>query len=158
MPIKYRVDENKNLVIVMLAGDITSSEIQFFIKQIHPDRITKNVLVWLKDARAELSDIIENASTATDLYGPTGEYRTAIVAPSNLEFGMTRQYLSYRDGSEDSMPVFRNLKDATCWIGLDDEIDIESDLTESDQWMSIGQDPPAKVQNTSSGHNVTTTE
>jgi hypothetical protein len=44
--------------------------------------------------------------------------RSAIVAPSDLAFGMSRMYQILSDGDLHSVGVFRSLSDAEEWLGV----------------------------------------
>jgi len=56
------------------------------------------------------------------LSGRCEEFKTAVVAPEDLPFGMARVYGALTDQSSENVRVFRELKTALEWIGVDESI------------------------------------
>ena len=144
MPIRYRVDGKRNLVVAAITGDINRREIPMFLRQTQRDRVAKALLVLLKDGKAKSPDYFENAKSAIELCGPdANEYRTAIVADSDRAFGLMRLYHSYRFGAVVRSRVFRDIKYAFQWIGLRNEFEIAADATASVDWDYVIDDSPS---------------
>jgi len=75
---------------------------------------------------ADLRDVTSVAVTVAEirefaLYSPyVPGTRRAMVAPTDVAYGLTRIYASYREvvSTEDQILIFRQLKDAEEWLGL----------------------------------------
>jgi hypothetical protein len=65
-----------------------------------------------------LSNSEINSLAKQGLFAP--ESRRAMVAPSDLQFGLSRVFDSYTAGQ--SIRIFRELKDAVAWVGVPLEI------------------------------------
>jgi len=141
MSIKFRVDANKNLLIAIVAGHVDPTETHSFLRRIQSARVGKNLLIWLQDTKPQAVDVNDYARTATGLYGAdTGEYQTAIVAQSNREFALARQYQSYRNTSGRAWEIFRNIKAAARWLGLNNEAAVEGENPEFVSWHYVTHD------------------
>jgi hypothetical protein len=56
------------------------------------------------------------------LRGRCEGFKTAVVAHEDLPFGMARIYAALSDQSPESVRVFRDLKAALEWIGVDESV------------------------------------
>jgi len=46
------------------------------------------------------------------------DFKTAIVAPEDLSYGLSKLYESYSEHSPETIMVFREAKDALEWLGV----------------------------------------
>ena len=62
-----------------------------------------------------LSDMV-----AHHLHGKSEGFRTAIIAPEDIHYGMSRMYEMISEGTIENVRVFRKPNEAIMWIGVDD--------------------------------------
>ena len=56
------------------------------------------------------------------LAGKCDDFKTAVIAPENLPFGLSRLYEQYSHESPENVMVFREVSKALQWIGVDDAL------------------------------------
>lgn len=130
MPIEYRIEHERRLVLAEGRGVFT-----------HKDIIGYQREVWTRDdvqgydELVDMSNVEEIAGTsavgvrqiaefavATD--PPEGTPKFAIVAPGDLAFALGRMYESFREivpGSKKEVAVFRTREEAFAWLDGDKE-------------------------------------
>ena len=66
-------------------------------------------------------DGIKNSVILTSLVEPRAGYKTAAVAESDLNYGLTRMYQAYREDQHRNMPfmTFRTRQEAIEWLRSD---------------------------------------
>jgi len=122
MPIRYRVNEKRKLITVIVEGKITAEDAAAGIRE-HGTNPTDSHfarLVLISDRAATLStsEINDLAQVVNDLSTPDSN-RCAIVSFTDVHFGQSRMYLSNRNKSPETLKVFRDLKEALTWLGVD---------------------------------------
>lgn len=113
------------MVFVLMQGEISTLEMMTFITDVNAEQRDGRYdrLIILKNTRCLLSgtDVADIAEFAGKLNGSRTRHRTAVVVSTECEFGILRQYQLYRDASPDRFYIFKELNEATAWLGLDDE-------------------------------------
>ena len=140
MPIKYRVDRKNQLLSAILTGNVSSLEMLSYLRQIHsePDSENFDRLVTLEDIKDFMSgQQIGNVAIYENRLFQKTESRIALVASSDAEYGLSRQYQLYRDYPPEKIKVFRIRKEATNWLGQEENA--EDQQVESEPWTYIAQ-------------------
>lgn len=138
MPIKYRVDKKNQLLSAVMTGDVSSVEMLSYLRQIHsePESEYFDRLVTLQDIKDFMSgQQIGNVALYENKLFRHTDNRIALVASSDAEYGLSRQYQLYRDYPPDKLKVFRVRKEATDWLGQEECGDDEQ--VESWPWTYI---------------------
>jgi hypothetical protein len=115
--VDYRFDEAQRLLTVTLSGVIRADDFHTTM----PD---------VPEGSIELLDMSEAVSTEVtgpeirklaerDLTGPDRITRMAIVATTELGFGLARMYQTLSDSMGTEVRVFRDRGEARRWLGLD---------------------------------------
>lgn len=123
MSIRYRVDRVRGLLITFVTGRVSVEEVVRYLDQIVADPETDECdeLVIVRDADLkEISSegvrrIARHASKVTT----RDDFRTAVVAPSDAEFGLLRMFEAFRERAEGNFGVFRDLESARVWLRVD---------------------------------------
>jgi hypothetical protein len=124
MPISREIDKARNLTVFTVSGDVKADEILSALKAFWEGEVTLNVL-W--DARGASGIDLESfhMEAFADFSSHYGDRlkdrqggRSAIVSPTDLEFGLSRIVeisQSLRD-SPFEIKVFRSIDDAKEWL------------------------------------------
>jgi hypothetical protein len=128
MPISYRIDHDKRLVVALGYGLFTPADVFDYQRAAwsRPEVVGYDELgdmthvteVSLPSARR----IQELASVAARMDDAAAPSRFAIVAPGDLAFGLGRMFQVYREADErgaKEVGVFRTLKEALAFLRLD---------------------------------------
>lgn len=111
------------MVFVLMEGEISASELKRHLTAVYTEQRDGSCdrLIVIRNSKCLLSgsDVARMAKFARKLHGFKARHRTAIVASSACEFGISWQYQLYSDASLDRFNIFRELNEATAWLGLD---------------------------------------
>jgi hypothetical protein len=127
MPIDAKIDEERGLVEIVVAGEVTESELSgAFDRYISESWSALPLgLLDLRDAvAADISTplVHKAASRAEERVDPRLESgKFAIIAPRDFLFGMARMYQILRDESPVEVRVFRDRGEAELWLGITDD-------------------------------------
>ena len=126
MPISHQINEDLNVVISNLEGKITDSELLHSYKNLYENPSWKPGFSEIVDMRkADMSNVsptgLKKLSDLVTSYTINAkiQFKTAIIAPDDLPFGLGRLYEAYSDESPESTSVFREIDKAFEWLGLD---------------------------------------
>lgn len=123
MPISYRIDTERNLVLAKGDGIINDADLLEFRRQLVSDPAFHPNMRELTDFRdvekhehnlEGLNKFLEQEKKYADRLGR--DYRIAIVTSSDLHFGFSRMYIA---GVSDMLPevqVFRDIDEAETWL------------------------------------------
>ncbi len=126
MPIEFTIDTDRALVLTSWIGDVADTDLMPAYRRIMESKAFSpgfDEIVDLGGARIngvtstgmrELADMVDR-----QLAGCCSGFRTAIVAPGPLPYGVSRQYAVYADPSPEEVRVFRDPAAAVAWIGAD---------------------------------------
>jgi len=118
MPANYRIDEELGVVFGTFAGTVTLSDLIEAQRALMADPRFRPHLSLLLDTR-DAADVrlsaedVRTLSRSTAL-GPGA--RRAIVATTDLRFGLARMYEMLSAGRPDQTAVFRTIEDALDWL------------------------------------------
>ena len=129
MPIDYRVDHQKHLVVARGLGVVTGEDIFGYQREVWSEADVNgyNELVDMREVRRihvptpeRMRELALVSSKADSSSRPS---KFAIVAPQELVFKLGKIYESYRNldaRSTKKVGVFRSMKEALAYLGLDD--------------------------------------
>jgi hypothetical protein len=124
MPIEVRVDETRELVEMVFAGEVTDSEFVETIDHylLEPYAAFPRGLFDLSDVTVVgvSADSVRHAARHATRHVDSRleEGKLAIVAPRDVLFGLARMYSILRDDSPVEVRAFRNRNEAESWLGL----------------------------------------
>jgi hypothetical protein len=125
MPIDYRVDHALRRVVARGLGLLTDADFVSYQRELwsQPGVTGYDEIVDMRDV-TDIEDvsserIFELANLSASMDDRNSRSRFAIVAPSDLHFGLARMYGSYRNlhatGTK-QVNVFRSMEEAECWL------------------------------------------
>jgi len=134
MPIAYGIDPERRLVVASPFGTLTDQDIFGYQRELwsRPEVAGFDELVDMTDVeRIDLPspqrviDLAElSASMDTRPEGVAAAPRMAIVAPTDVAFGLGRMYQAYRrmksQGTPRHVGVFRTLPEALGFLGIEE--------------------------------------
>jgi hypothetical protein len=127
MPIRMVIERDIGLIRTTASGRVTGHDLVEYYRRLraHPDfrsnlnEIFDATLVDTVDVAAE---DVRALSSITEEFTKHGvPVRVAIVAPGDLEFGMSRMYEMLQVQSINVLRVFRDRKTAEDWILANDQ-------------------------------------
>jgi hypothetical protein len=125
MKIEYQIDHEQQLVLARAQNALSEDDIFNYQREVwsHNDVTGYNELLDLSEVeRVELTStdsIEEFARLAVSMDVPATTTRFAIIAPTDLMFGLGRMYEAYRNQNEQSTKqarVFRSRSEALVWL------------------------------------------
>jgi hypothetical protein len=120
MPTGFDIDVTRRLVLCRCWGVLTSTEIVAHYRALraHPEFDREfSQLADLRDVTAFEVDYRAISSEALlETFAHTA--RRALIAESDVGFGLSRMYASYADSASQNVQVFRTQHDAEEWLGL----------------------------------------
>ena len=124
MPIDYEWDEKAGLISTRLWGEVTDADIDLHTQKLFKDPRLLPPLFELIDTRdAEKMNItarsLKKLAAAAGVFREKfSGHRSAIVAPTDVMFGMARMYemLSDAAGSPIQICAFRTFEEARTWL------------------------------------------
>ncbi len=129
MPITYRVDHMLRLVDAAGHGTFTDEDVFGYQKTVwsRPDVSGYNELMDMTDVQEIVSPSSERirqlASVAARMESSVTHSKLAIVAPTDIAFGLGRMFQVFREfegGSSRSVCVFRTREEAMAFLGIND--------------------------------------
>jgi hypothetical protein len=137
VPVQHRILHEQRLVVAEAHGHLRVDELFAYQRNVWSDKLLKNYRELLDLGGVEslgpyhvddlkgLADLARTSSVATQ---PT---KTAVVAPTDLLFGLSRMYEAYRhpDLALRAYRVFRELAEARAWLEAEEPPEAHSDET-----------------------------
>lgn len=125
MPVAYSIKKEEGYVHIFYSGRVTDTEFVDVYQKLYED---EEYLPGL-DELGDQSDVtsleisiegVKKVAILVEKYiKPSGQrFKSAIVAPQDLSFGMGRMYEMTTDESIEQVKVFRNIEDAKEWLGI----------------------------------------
>ena len=122
MPVESKVDKSKNLSKYLFTGKISADDLINTVKDIFKGEITNNLLLDFRQAHPDenfLSQDLEKIARITKQYWELRKSgKTAIVASTDIAFGLARMYEVFVRIEEltHTVRVFRSMDDAIEWL------------------------------------------
>jgi hypothetical protein len=122
MPIVYRLDPERNLVLVEGSGVITDNDLFEFLSNRINDPLSSpnmNVLADLRDVERDeltMDNFLRFFDQQIKYTARLNDYLVAIVTNSDLYFGFTRIFMSMMGDHYGNMQVFRDMEEAKTWL------------------------------------------
>jgi hypothetical protein len=120
MPVRHSIDLEPPLVHTIFSGHVTDADLREHLRTLMADDRFDPMMPELVDL-TDVTDVsvtsaMVEASARWLLHAPRA--RRAIVAPTDVLFGLSRMYQLYRDDlSGDTLRVFRTREQALEWLG-----------------------------------------
>ena len=133
MPIAHRVDHKRRLVVAAAYGTVTAEDLFAYQREVasRPDAAGYDELVDMTPAAhiaaEESTRARDLASLAASTDQPDVTTRFAIVAPTDLAFGLGRMYQSYRENERRTtkqVGVFRTMEEACRFLGVEPPLEL----------------------------------
>ncbi len=127
MPITYRIDPERNLVMTEGRGVITDNDLLEYLSKRMNDPLFRSDMKELVDFRdverdeLTMESFLEFSNQLLKYISELKDYRIAIVTTSDLHFGFTRVYMSMMKEYIGDMQVFRDMEEAKTWLFVEDE-------------------------------------
>jgi hypothetical protein len=127
MPMTYRIDPERRLVIARGSGTVKDAEVFEYQNEVwsRPDVAGFNELIDMSDVTHILVPSAERIHDLAELSARMShgapQSKLAIVAPSDLAFGLGRMFDMCRDSVAPGLKpvgVFRTMPEAVAWLGI----------------------------------------
>lgn len=124
MPISYRIDRQRGLVLTTATGALTDEELLHHKRALIDDPEFEPGMRELSDVRSiERLDITPGGvrrlvAVDQEHADRLGDFRLAIVAPSDATFGTARMYQALTEANVRNIGVFRGIEEAEKWLGV----------------------------------------
>jgi hypothetical protein len=137
VPLKYWVDHQRRLVVAKGVGLLSDDEVFTYQREAWstPELAGYAEIVDMSDVeRVDLPSIDrirELAELAASMDPNLGSSKLAVVATRDFAYGLARMYETYRElqaGSAKPVGVFRTMREAQEFLGIDGEISPPGDL------------------------------
>jgi SpoIIAA-like len=128
MTVKYSFLEKWKLVLVRISESVTYEQMTEYLKSLSIDPRYQPPMNKLVDFREcgnytlTREEAEKFAILNRELDHVFANEKCAIVAPGDLEYGMSRVHEMYTSGSGMEISVFRRLRDALEWLGIDPDV------------------------------------
>ena len=127
MTVDYSFIDEWKLVWVTISDEVTFEQMTAYLRSLSKDpryRPPMNKLVDFRECRGYAltrEEAEKFAGLNRELSTAFSNEKCAIVAPGDLEFGMSRVHEMYTTGSGLDITVFRRFQDALAWLDIDAE-------------------------------------
>ncbi|MDH3629336.1 MAG: hypothetical protein OES25_17000 [Acidobacteriota bacterium] len=127
MPISYHIHTDRNLVVTRYRGVVSDTEFVNAYREIYNSPSARPGLKELVDLRDVTSvqtgarAMREVTSMVHAFHGDAVELmRTAVLASTDLEYGLSRMYQAIASETPEQVEVFRIAEEALDWLGEGD--------------------------------------
>ena len=127
MPISYRIDPARSLVLTTVTGVVTDNDVLAHKRALASDPEYHPSMKELSDVRG-VTDLEVTAEGIAVMAGFDREHddterghRIALVASADVVYGMARMYQMNTVEADERVGVFRTLDEATRWLGIDED-------------------------------------
>ena len=122
MPIDYRIDAREHLVVTTIYGRVDEAQVRAHAAKAARDPNVQRCDRALVDIAADVEALIES-KVISELSLPNADVpsprRVAVVAPSDMSYGLARVFQGYRESAGDGVvQVFRTRAEAERWLGI----------------------------------------
>ena len=118
MPTSYRIDPSRGLVLSRAWGILSSEEMQDHYHRLLTDPGFRSSYRQLGDLRAVTEFTVGSWAMVETAAAPIFDAgtRRALVAPSDLGYGLSRMFAVYSERTEQDVRVFRDMAEAAAWL------------------------------------------
>ncbi len=127
MPISMTVFPDEGYYVARFFGQITDDELNDVFLEFHATHDVTGLHVFADLSEADFSlltseGISRHAQNVLDVSSDNSDVivRSAVYAPDNLAFGISRMYLAQADDIPQRVRIFRNRDEAMAWMLSDD--------------------------------------
>lgn len=122
MPISYRIDVERNLVLTTASGTLTDDDVLQFKARLVRDPDFRPGMKELSDIRnitrldvtaAGIRAMVEQDQRDRAV---VASHRLALVVSKDLDFGMARMYQTLTESTMKNVGVFRDIDKANAWL------------------------------------------
>jgi hypothetical protein len=128
MPVEHSFDTDANLLIVVLRGPVGDEDLLKYAHHITEDPSISaghDELIDLREVETGgevTSPVLRRiASMFSEIDRTPEQTRVAMVANSDVSYGLSRMYQAFRSESPLDLRVFREMSEARIWLGLSPE-------------------------------------
>ena len=119
MPISYAIDAARQVVRIRLWGEVTREELDANSLRLSSDPQFRPDLPYICDARdlsvpPAIDDVVRAAYRSVFAAGT----RRAIVAGSDVIYGLARLFAGRSGSVGDGLQIFRDMDEAERWLGV----------------------------------------
>lgn len=115
MPFSYSIDRKARVVTTTLSGTFTDHDVAQLIDQLKQDPDYDPNFSELIDCTAVKENLVTQKTLSSEQpFSP--DARRAVVAPSNLNYGVSRMFQTLQANPQ--IEIFRTLDEARVWLGL----------------------------------------
>ena len=120
MPTGFDIDVARRLVLCRCWGVLTSGELVAHYRALRADPDFDPEFSQLADLRDVTAFEVDARAISSEALLETFAHtaRRALIAQSDVGFGLSRMYASYADSASQNVQVFRTQRDAEEWLGL----------------------------------------
>lgn len=124
MPISYEIDTRLGLIRTTATGVLTDADLVAHKRALASDPRIKPGMRELSDVRGveQLEVTLAGIGTLVSMDAEPAamfdDYRLAIVASTDVVFGMARLYQQRTDEELERVGIFRTMEEAAAWLGL----------------------------------------
>jgi hypothetical protein len=124
MPISYRIDSSRGLILTTASDTLTIDDLIAHKAALLADPQFRPGLKELSDVRGVRSltlgppEMRRLASLDSEHKARLGDYRLALVVPEDFLFGMARMYQQLTEENLPDIGVFRSVEKAVEWLGV----------------------------------------
>jgi len=120
VPTSYRIDSQRRTIFSTAKGVLQDDDLRSHQSEVLADVEFDRGFDQLWDFRE-----VERVEVSTAMLGALASARSyeagvkrAMVAPSDLGFGMARMFQMLHDHAPEEIQVFRSMEEAEAWLGL----------------------------------------
>jgi hypothetical protein len=119
--VNYSIDTHIPLVYTVFSGDVNNADVIEHLRSLLADPRFDSSMPELVDLRG-----VTSVSASSEMIPASARWplhssyaRRAVVAPTDLLYGLARMYQSYRDDTgQAQLQIFRTIPPALEWLGL----------------------------------------
>ena len=139
MPEAHQIDVARRVVVSRAWGELSTADLLSHYRAVAADPAFDPTFAQLVDLREVTTFTLDTgvlrSRAAHSLFQPG--VRRAVVAPSDVAYGLARMFGTYAESASQTIAVFRAIGEAEHWLG----IDITAAHTSSTQRESTSQAP-----------------
>ena len=125
MPVKNQIDLENNLIVRTVSGRLTTAEVlNAFNGSLNDKNFVKDMHVIWDVSKADVRQVSADAINTivehikAHLNNRGSNYKIAIVAPEDLNFGISRMFATYGSDLPVSIGIHRDIDDAYRWLEI----------------------------------------